>query len=196
MQTEVMKTNVTSPAEYFGSLIRRPRQGSFKVYVGSVPPGHLFETIVREGKQLISSKLDVVVALDEKSNIVEFPQSNVIAAKEVLFKEMKYKEIDYDEIQRRSPDVVIIDDLLHVNLIGQQAETRYKSVKTILSMGISVVSSVYSPWDTNLKTVLGFLGSGVSVPVEKWAELPKDEIVALVFTPKETFSHAELLSCN
>ena len=153
MQTETKKININSPAEYFGSLIRKPRQGSLKVYVGCIPSGQLFDTIVREGKALISSELHVVVALDDKHSTVEFPQSNVIPAIESEFKTMKYKEIDVEEIHRRSPDVVIIDDLLHFGFAEQQSELRYKHVKKMLSLGISVISSVYSPWDSNLKTM-------------------------------------------
>ncbi len=196
MQTDTTTPNINSSAEYFGSLIRKPRQGSLKVYVGCIPSGQLFDTIVREGKALISSNLNVVVALDEKHSTVEFPQSNIIPAKDAEFKTMKYREIDIEEIYRRSPDVVIIDDLLHRGFAEQQSELRYKNVKKMLSQGISVISSVYSPWDNNLKNMFAYLGNGVSVPVEKWTELPNNEIVALVFTPKETFSHAELLSSN
>lgn len=196
MHTEAAKLNFNSPAEYFGSLIRKPHPGSLKIYVGRIPPGLLFDTIASEGKQLLSAGFTVVVALDEKQTAVEFPRSNILSAKEIPFKEMNYKDIDFEEIQRRSPEVVIIDDLLHAGFTGQQSDVRYKNIKKILSAGISVISSVYSPWDDNLKSVLGFLGSGVSVPVEKYAELPHDEVVALVFTPKETFSHAELLSSN
>ena len=196
MNAHPIPANSNSAAEYFGSLIQKPRQGSFKVYVGRVPVGQLFNVILNEGRQLILSGIDVVVALDDNRSTADFPKSKIIPAKEIPLKEMKYKEVNYDEIQNLSPGLLIIDDLLHSNLAGVQPELRYKNVKKYLSQGISVISTIYGPWDDNLKTVLSYLGNGAMVPVERWAELPNDEVVALVFTPKEAFSHAELLSSN
>jgi len=194
MLTQETKSNAHSAAEYFASMVRKPHQGSLKVYVGRVQVGKLFDTLVREGKQLAAIGLDVVVALDEKNIKANFPHSKTIPAREI--KETHYMEADCDEIQRRSPDVVVIDDLLHCNLTEGGQDFRYKNVKHFLSHGMNVIASIYSAWDNNLKSVLCFLASGSSVPVERWAELPKDEVVALVFTPKETFSHAELVSTN
>ncbi|MFA6542195.1 MAG: hypothetical protein WCT99_11380 [Bacteroidota bacterium] len=194
MHTETARSTFNSPVEYFASVIQRPRQGSIKLYVGRVPAGDLFKVIVHEGKQLTALGIDVVVAADDKRSAINFPSSKIIPPKEI--QGTKFTEMDYGEIQRRLPDVVVVDDLLHLNLDTQQAERRYHNIKTFLSLGISVIASVYSSWDENLKSILRHFGSGNPVPVEKWASLPHDELVALVFTPKETFSHAELLELN
>lgn len=196
MNAYPLNVNIKSAAEYFGSLIQKPRQGSFKVYVGRVPVGQLFGMIVEEGIQLSAIGLNVAAALNDVNVSTNERQLNVIPAREVVFKEKIYREVDYEEIQKCSPDILLIDDLLHANIGDIQPEFRYKNVKNYLSHGISVISTIYSPWDDNLRKILSYLGNGIAIPVDRWAELSDDEVVALVFTPKEAFSHAELISVN
>ena len=96
------------------------------------------------------------------------------------------------KILRRSPEVVIIDNLLHVNISASANEMRYHDVRDLLDQGISVITSTYSAFGKNLKTALDHVAGNFSIPFERWANLPADEIVALVFAPKETFHHAEI----
>jgi hypothetical protein len=178
--------------EYFRQLVRKPRKGNLKIYMTRVPLPGLFDTMVTEGKHLISLGLDVALALDGERTEVDFPADHLVSAKEVIFKKSKFRDMDSEAILRRSPEVVIIDNLLHVNISTSANEMRYHDVRDFLDHGISVITSTYSAFGKNLKTALDYVSGNFSIPFERWANLPADEVVALVFAPKETFHHAEV----
>jgi len=141
--------------------------------------------MVHEGKRLLSLGLDAVVALDGERTKVDFPTTHLVPPEEVSFKKSKFYDMDYEAILRRSPDVVIIDNLLHVNISVSGKEMRYHDVRDLLDQGISVITSTYSAFGKNLKTALDYVSGNLSVPFERWTNLPADEIVALVLHQRE-----------
>jgi two-component system sensor histidine kinase KdpD len=192
MHNDPMKDDTLRSTEYFSGLVQKPRKGNLKIYMTRIPRPRLFDGIVSEGRRLLSSGLDAAVALDGERTDVDFPVTHLVLPKEVSFKKSKFLEMDYEAILRRSPEVVIIDNLLHVNISVSANEMRYHDVRDLLDHGISVITSAYSAFGNHLKTALDYVSGSFSVPFERWANLPTDEIVTLVFSPKETFHHAEV----
>ena len=190
LQHKSMKDHAVLSMEYFRDLIQKPRKGNLKIYMTRVPRPRLFEDMVSEGKTLLSSGLDAVVALDGERVDVDFPTDHIVLPKEVSFKKSTFPEMDSDAILRRSPEVVIIDNLLHVNISVSANEMRYHDVRDLLDHGISVITSAYSAFGNHLKTALDHVTGSSTVPLERWANFPTDEIVTLVFDGKETFHHA------
>ncbi|HTY12461.1 MAG TPA: hypothetical protein VMF88_15465 [Bacteroidota bacterium] len=177
---------------YFRDLVRKPRKGNLKVHMARVPSPGLFDRMIAEGKKLLSFDLDVVVALDGERTEADFPRAHVVKAKEIPFKNSVFQEMDYEGIVARSPEVAIIDNLLHVNISGADHEMRYQEVRDLLDRGISVITSTYSPFGNNLKGALENVSGIFSIPFHRWAGLPLDELITLVFAPKESFHHAEV----
>jgi len=192
MQTNQVNEETVLSTEYFRQLVRKPRKGNLKIYMARVPLPGLFDTMVAEGERLLSSGLDAAVALDGERNEADFPEDRLISPKAVTFKKSTFQDLDCEAILRRLPEVVIIDNLLHVNISGSANEMRYQDVRDLLEQGISVITSTYSAFGKNLKNALDCVSGNFSIPFERWANLPADEIVALVFAPKETFHHAEV----
>ncbi len=194
MQTSRTNDEGILSTEYFRELIRKPRKGNLKIYITRVPLPRLFDGMVCEGKRLLSLGLDAAVALDGERAKLDFPTNHLVLPKEVSFKKSKFYEMDYEAILQRSPEVVIIDNLLHVNISVSANEMRYHDVRDLLDHGISVITSAYSAFGSNLKTALDYVSGNFSISFERWANLPADEVIALVFAPKETFHHAEVRS--
>lgn len=194
MQHGSMNENSVRSTEYLRDLVRKPRRGNLKIYLTRVPRPRLFDDMVSEGKRLLLSGLDAAVALDGERTEVDFPTTHLVLPKEVSFKKSKFLEMDYDAILRRSPEVVIVDNLLHVNISVSANEMRYHDVRDLLDHGINVITSAYSAFGNHLKTALDYLSGSFSVPLERWVNLPTDEIVTLVLDPKETLHKAEVRS--
>jgi len=155
-----------------------------------IPLPGLFDNMVNEGKRLLSLGLDAAVALDGERTEADFPAAHLVPSKEVAFKKSTFHDMDFEGIVRRSPDVVIIDNLLHVNISVSANEMRYHDVRDLLDQGISVITSTYSAFGKNLKNAIDYVSGNFSIPFEKWMNLPADAMVALVFAAKETFHHA------
>lgn len=192
LQRRAMKSETLFSTKYFRDFVRRPHTGNLKVFVTRVPLPHLFEGMVSEGKRLLSLGVDAVVALDGERIDVDFPASNVVRPQEVSFKKSKFHEMDYEAILRRDPEVVIIDNLLHVNISVSANEMRYHNVRDLVDQGISVVTSAYSAFGNNLKTALDYVSGSFPASLNQLTRFPHDDIFTLVFTPKETFHYAEV----
>ena len=192
MQNNSVNNEKVLSTEYFRQLVRKPRRGNLKIYMTRVPHPGLFDTMVAEGKRLISMGLDAAVALDGERTEADFPEARLVPAKAVAFKKSTFQDLDCEAILRRSPEVVIIDNLLHVNISSSANEMRYQDVHDFLDQGISVITSTYSAFGKNLKNALDCVSGNFSIPFERWSNLPAEKIVALVFAPTETFHHAEV----
>jgi Osmosensitive K+ channel His kinase sensor domain len=183
-----------SSTERFRDLNRKPQTGSLKIFVTRVPLPSLFDGMVSEGKRLLSIGVDAVVALDGERTKVEFPATHIIPAKEVRGNRCTFHEMDYDALLRRSPEVVIMDNLLHVNISVSGNEMRYHTVRDLLDNGINVVISAYSAFGDNLKTALEYVSQNFPDRFDRCSRLPDDDIFTLVFSQKEHFRLADI--CN
>ncbi len=188
------KDAALSSTGHFRDLIRKPQTGNLKIFVTRVPLPHLFDGMVSEGKHLLSMGVDAIVALDGERTEVEFPATHIVPAKEVRGKRSTFHEMDYDAILRRSPEVVIVDNLLHVNISVSANEMRYHTVRDLLDHGISVVISAYSAFGYNLKTALEYVSRNFPDRFDRQANLPDDDIFTLVFTSKKTIRSADFAS--
>ncbi|MDE3057464.1 MAG: hypothetical protein KGJ59_05870 [Bacteroidota bacterium] len=172
----------------------KPPKGSLKLYTTRVNPNRLLDAMTDEGKHLLGLGLNVVLALDNDLPEADFPAARLVQPRELSIGNSRCLEMDYEGIRQRSPDVVIVDNILHVNFPASGIEMRYHNVKDLLDSGISVISSAYATYSDILKNALDYLCGNFSVSLEHWAALPPDEIVTFVVTPKESFHHAELFS--
>ena len=191
LHRESKKDAVLSSTEHFRDLIRRRHSGSLKVFVTRVPLPSLFDGMVSEGKRLLSLGVDAVVALDGERTNVEFPESHVVPAREIRFGKSVLHEMDYEAVVQRSPEVVIIDNLLHVNISSAANEMRYHTVRDLLDQGISVVVSAYSAFGNNLNTALEYVSRNFPDRFDRQTKLPDDDIFTLVFTQKKTIRSAD-----
>jgi len=101
-----------------------------------VPLPALFDTMVGEGKRLLSLGLDAAVALDGERTEADFPEARLVPAKAVAFKKSTFQDLDCEAILRRSPEVVIIDNLLHVNISSLQTKCGIRMCMTFLTRAL------------------------------------------------------------
>ncbi len=188
------KESALVSTEHFRDLVRKPQTGTLKVFVTRVPRPRLFDGMVSEGKRLLSLGVDAVIALDGEQQNVDYPTTHVVPAREVSFKKSTFREMDYEAILRRSPEVVIVDNLLHVNISVSGNEMRYHNVRDLLDQGISIVTSAYSAFGNHLRTALEYVSRNFPAPFEKSATLPDDDIFTVVFSPRVTLHNAEHLT--
>ncbi|MGA7162217.1 MAG: hypothetical protein WBZ48_14565 [Bacteroidota bacterium] len=193
MQHSAMKSDALFSTEHFRDFVGRPNTGNLKVFVTRVPLPHLFEGMVNEGKRLLSLGVDAVVALDGERMEVDFPASNIVRPREVSFKKSKFYEMDYEAILRRDPEVVIIDNLLHVNISVSANEMRYHNVRDLVDQGISVVTSAYSAFGNNLKTAVEYVSRSFPASLNQLTRFPHDDIFTLVFTRRKPFIMRKLI---
>ncbi|MGJ1497721.1 sensor protein KdpD [Sphingobacterium spiritivorum] len=133
-------------AEHFLSLIRKSKQGKFKIYIGmSAGVGKTYR-MLQEAHSLLRNGIDVKIGYVETHNRVETVEQlkglPVIARRTSFYKGKELEEMDVQAVINLHPEVVIVDELAHSNIEGSKNEKRWQDVLEILEAGISVISAV------------------------------------------------------
>jgi len=152
----------------FDELIERKKKGSLKVYLGyAAGVGKTYE-MLQEAARLKKRGLDVVVgyvephARAETTALVEGLEQ--VPTKTVDIAGRKFLEMDVEKIIKRSPQIVLVDELAHTNLPGVKHEKRYQDVLDILDADINVISTLNVQ---HLESVADKVGQATGVPVNE-----------------------------
>jgi two-component system sensor histidine kinase KdpD len=139
-----MSTKLSNSGSYYS--IGSARRGKHKIFIGMAPGVGKTYRMLEEGHALKHEGIDVVVGLLETHGRKETAQKaqglEIIPRKEILRSGLTLTEMDTDAILARSPQLVLIDELAHTNVPGQEREKRYQDVEIILAAGIDVYSTM------------------------------------------------------
>ena len=135
---------ITLPSDV--SSIRPARRGKHKIFIGMAPGVGKTFRMLEEAHLLKQEGIDVVIGLLETHGRKETAQKaaglEIIPRKEILRGGLTLTEMDTDAILARSPQLVLVDELAHTNVPGQEREKRYQDVEVILAAGIDVYSTM------------------------------------------------------
>src|ERR1700712_4790519 len=133
-------------AEQFLELIRKSRRGKFKIYIGmSAGVGKTYR-MLQEAQTLLRNGIDVKIGYIETHNRAEthslLDGLPVIPRRQLFYKGKALEELDVQAVVNLHPEIVIIDELAHINIEGSKNEKRWQDVMDILDAGINVISAV------------------------------------------------------
>jgi two-component system sensor histidine kinase KdpD len=116
------------------------------VYVGAAPGVGKTYAALEEIHDLADQGTDAVVGYvethgrDDTARLIEGLE--VVPIKTVEYRGGQFSELDARAILDRDPDVVLVDELAHTNLLGSGHPKRWQDVEDILDGGIDVISTV------------------------------------------------------
>ncbi len=122
------------------------KKGKLRVFFGFAAGVGKTYAMLMEAHELKNAGKDVVIGYiephdrPETNQLVEgLPQ---IPLKQIPYKNIVLYEPDVDDIMRRSPDIVLIDELAHTNPEGSRNRKRYQDIDELLNAGIDVFTTV------------------------------------------------------
>jgi len=132
--------------QYFLDLIKKSKQGKFKIYIGmSAGVGKSFR-MLQEAQSLLRNGIDVKIGFIETHNRKEthdlLDGLPIIPRRKLFYKGKELEEMDVQAIINARPEVVIVDELAHSNIEGSKNEKRWQDVMDIIAAGINVISAV------------------------------------------------------
>lgn len=65
-----------------------------------------------------------------------------LAARELEYRGKRFEEMDIDAILAQKPQIVLVDELAHTNIVGSRHVRRYQDVEEILAAGIDVYTTL------------------------------------------------------
>ncbi|WP_445635147.1 universal stress protein [Nostoc sp. DSM 114161] len=123
-----------------------PRRGKHKIFIGMAPGVGKTYRMLEEGHALKQEGIDVVVGLLETHGRKETAEKaqglEIVPRKQYPRGGLTLTDMDTDAILKRSPQLVLIDELAHTNVPGSPREKRYEDVEVVLAAGIDVYSTM------------------------------------------------------
>ncbi len=121
-------------------------RGLLRIYLGAAPGVGKTVAMLSEAHRRLSRGTDVVVGLIETHGR-EFTASQcegleVVTRTAVQHRSATFFELDVEAVLRRSPEVVLVDELAHTNAPGSRHAKRWEDIDDLLVAGIDVISTV------------------------------------------------------
>jgi two-component system sensor histidine kinase KdpD len=120
--------------------------GRFTLFLGAAPGvGKTYEMLqTAHGKK--AEGVDVVIGAVETHGQEDIRALTgvleIIPMRKLSHKGHDLEEMDFDAILARRPQLVLVDELAHVNASGSVRPTRYLDIQELLAVGIDVYSTV------------------------------------------------------
>lgn len=169
--------NINPDAEKFLELIKKSRNGKFKIYIGLAAGVGKSYRMLLEAHELLKNNIDIAVGYIETHGREETEKLleglPLIPRKTVYYKGKELEELDIDMVLKLRPEVVIIDELAHTNVPGSRHEKRYQDVEELLYNGINVISALNIQHIESLNRVVQEI-AGIEVK-----ETVPDRVIAL-----------------
>ncbi len=134
-------------------------RGKLKIFLGYAAGAGKTYAMLTAAHEAKKHKIDVVAGYIEPHNrpdtqaLVEGLET--IAPMEVVYKGVKLREFDLDVALKRSPRLILVDELAHTNVKGCRNEKRYQDVKELLRAGIDVYTTMNVQHLESLNDIVG-----------------------------------------
>ena len=164
--------------QHFLDLIKKSRRGKFKVYIGMIAGVGKTYRMLQEAHDLLDNGVDVNIGYVEthgragtEAVLAGLP---VIPRRKIFYKGKELEEMDLDTIIRIHPEIVIVDELAHTNVMD------------LLDEGINVISAVNIQHIESInEEVQGISGIEVKERIPDSVLEEADEVVNIDLTAEE-----------
>ncbi|HEV7564453.1 MAG TPA: DUF4118 domain-containing protein [Microbacteriaceae bacterium] len=121
-------------------------RGRLRVLLGAAPGVGKTYAMLEEGRRLLDTGRDVVVAIVEThgraATSALLDGLEIVPRMTVGHRGIELTEMDLAAILARKPDLALVDELAHTNAPGSENEKRWQDVQVLLDAGINVMSTV------------------------------------------------------
>lgn len=166
----------------FARLVRPPRRGRLKVYIGSAAGVGKTFRMLQEARDLRRRDVDVVIGFIEthgrQETEAQIGDLEIVPRLHIPYRGVDLEEMDLDALLVRAPEVAIVDELPHSNVPGLRHAKRWEDVLTLLEAGISVITALNVQHLESLNVVVErTLGVSVRETVPDWVLARADQVV-------------------
>ncbi len=122
------------------------QRGKLRVYLGSAPGVGKTFRMLDEGWRRKERGTDVVIAYVETHGRpltdAQLRDLEIVPRITREYRGTELQEMDLDAVLARHPEVALVDELAHTNVIGSTHEKRWQDVDAMLDAGIDVITTV------------------------------------------------------
>ena len=124
----------------------KPRRGRLRIYLGAAPGVGKTYAMLGEAQRRAERGTDVVVGYVETYGRPKTEQMltglEIVPRRTLIYRNAKFTEMDLDAVLARRPQVALVDELAHTNVLGSRNTKRWQDIDELLDAGIDVLSTV------------------------------------------------------
>ncbi len=121
-------------------------RGHLRIYLGAAPGVGKTFAMLDEGWRRHNRGTDVVVGFVEThgrpKTADQLRDLEVVPRKVMVYRGATFEELDIEAVLARRPEVVLIDEMAHTNIVGSRHAKRYEDIEVLLQAGIDVITTV------------------------------------------------------
>ena len=159
---------------------KRRDRGQLKIFFGACAGVGKTYAMLQEAQAQKAAGVDVVVGLaetHEREETKRLLEGLEILPKKELPGRSSLHEFDIDAALRRSPRLIVVDELAHTNLPGSRHQKRWQDVEELLDAGIDVYTALNVQHLESLNDVVeGITGIHVRETVPDWVFNDAEEV--------------------
>lgn len=168
----------------------RARRGKLKIFFGASAGVGKTYAMLSAARQARAQGVDVVIGIiethgrSETAALIEGLEQ--VPLQSIEYRERTLQEFDLDAALARKPQLILVDELAHSNVVGSRHPKRWQDIEELLAAGIDVYTTVNVQHIESLNDIVGGI-TGVRV----WETVPDrvfdeaDEVVVVDLPPDE-----------
>jgi len=144
-----MTNHRLTPEEYLKKAEeeeKKEKKGKLKIYLGAAPGVGKTHRMLVDAEEKKQQGIDVVTGVIESHGRVEIEtllkNFEHLPFKAVSYRGLSLQEFDLDGAIKRSPGLLLLDELAHTNVPGSRHNKRWQDVKELLEAGINVYTTL------------------------------------------------------
>jgi two-component system, OmpR family, sensor histidine kinase KdpD len=164
-------------------------RGRLKIFLGyAAGVGNTYRMLT-EARDLKERGVDVVIGFFEphgrKETIALTDRLETVARRTYEYRGSRFEEMDTDAVVRRHPQVALVDELAHTNVLGSPFAKRWQDIHVLLDVGIDVLTTMNVQHVERLNDqIWQSTGMRVRETVPDWVVREADEVVMVDLTPR------------
>lgn len=138
-----------NPEEILKEIVKGEAErkiGKLKIFFGYAAGSGKTYAMLEAARELKKSKVDIVAGYiephDRPETIALMEGLELLKPKIIKYSGIEVKEFDLEEAIKRSPEIILIDELAHTNAPDLTYKKRYQDILELLEKGISVYTTV------------------------------------------------------
>ncbi len=121
-------------------------QGKLTVFLGAAAGVGKTYTMLEAARERLAEGIDVIIGwvdAHERSETEALLQGlPVVPPRRIVYGDRELLEMDLDALLDRKPELALIDELAHTNILGSRHTHRYQDVQELLAAGINVYTTI------------------------------------------------------
>lgn len=127
-------------------LLNNQNQGKLKIFLGAAPGVGKTYTMLESAIEALKNGVDVVVGLVETHGRLDTKELlnklEILPRCEINYHGKQLLEFDLDAVLKRSPRLVLVDEMAHANIPGTRHSKRWQDILELLDRGIDVYTTL------------------------------------------------------